>query len=224
MPLKINLYHEVLRARHEEQYDPLRLSMMGLVVVVALLAGYYAFALAGKSSVERALSARRAEYDQLVPKMEEAKKQEDELNKRFELANRLKQRIEDRFYWAPVFEQLVAVVPHNVQITRCTGDIAGDAARRCQITIEGLAAGEEPRGVAEELRVLLNERLTAKYKNVSATFKNLEDAKERVTVDGKQLRTASFTIGVQFHPKATPTPAPAQTPKTAKGLVKQDPL
>src|SRR4051812_33939988 len=99
MSLKINLYHEVLRARHDEQYDPLRLSMIGLIVIVACLAGYYVIALAGKSSVENAYRAKQQEYADLQPKVKAAEAQEEELNKHLGLADKLQQRIEDRFYW-----------------------------------------------------------------------------------------------------------------------------
>jgi Tfp pilus assembly protein PilN len=209
MSLKINLYHEVLRARHDEQYDPLRLSMIGLIVIVACLAGYYVIALAGKSSVENAYRAKQQEYADLQPKVKAAEAQEEELNKHLGLADKLQQRIEDRFYWGPVFEQLVTVVPPNVQITRCSGDIAPDGGRRCQITVEGLAAGEEPRRVAEDLRVRLLEKLGATYKNATAVFRNLEDGTEKVMLDGNRLATANFNIGINFVPKSTPEPTPA---------------
>jgi Tfp pilus assembly protein PilN len=209
MPLKINLYHEVIRARHEEQYDPLRLSMIGLVVIVIALAGYYVFALTGKNSLQNALRAKQSEFDQLQPKVAKATEEEKELSAELGLAEQVSQRIEDRFYWGPVLEQIVAVVPPNVQITRCNGDVSSETGRRCQISLEGLAAGEEPRRVAEELRVALLERLGSTYKNVTAVFRNLEDSPQKVTLDGASLATAHFNIGLNFVPKATPEPTPA---------------
>jgi hypothetical protein len=120
MPLKINLYHEVLRARHEEQYDPLRLSMIGLVVVVIGLAGYYLLALTGRNSVQNALANKQSEFDALQPKVKIATEEELALSKELGLAEQEARRIEDRFYRGPVFEHLVAVVPPNVQIVKCS--------------------------------------------------------------------------------------------------------
>ena len=220
MPLKINLYHEVLRARHEEQYDPLRLSMMGLVVIVIALAGYYVLALTGRNSVQNELAMKQREFDALQPKLKIANEEELTLNKELGLAAELTRRMEDRFYWGPVFEHIVSVVPANVQIVKCSGDVAPDAARRCQITIEGLAAGEEPRRVAEDLRVRLIEQLGTKYKNVTATFRNLEDGAEKVTINGAPTATAHFNIGINFLSKTTPEPTPP--PRKSRSIAKQD--
>jgi Tfp pilus assembly protein PilN len=208
MPVKINLYHEVLRARHEEQYDPLRLSMIGLVVIVIGLAGYYVLALTGRNSVENALVQKQREFEQLQPKVKIATEAEKELSAELGLADKVRERIEDRFYWGPVFEHIVSVVPANVQITRCSGDVAPEPGRRCQITVEGIAAGEEPRRVAEDLRKGLLERLDATYKNVSAVFRTLEDGTEKVNVAGASMATAHFNIGINFLSKATPEPTP----------------
>lgn len=220
MPLKINLYHEVIRARHEEQYDPLRLSMIGLVVIISLLAAYYFIALVGKASVENALAAKQKEWNALQPQVKAAAAEEEVLNKQLGLARKMKTRMENRFYWGPVFEQVVSVVPGNVQLTRFNGDISPEATRRCQMTVEGIAAGHEPRQVAEELRVRLIERLAAKYVNVTATFRTLEDAAEKVNYGGERLGTANFNISVTFLPKATPEPTPA--PAKGKAIAKQN--
>lgn len=208
MPLKINLYHEVLRARHEVQYDPLRLSMMGLIAVVVCLAGYYAIALIGKSSDVSAFEDKQREFEQLQPKVKIAKEQEEVLTKEQALGDTLQARMEDRFYWGPVFEQVASLTPLNVQITRCTGDIATELPRRCQIAIEGIAAGPQPRRIAEEFRVRMIERLGATYKNVNASFRSLEDGPERVMGDGTKSETANFTIAINFVTKSTPEPTP----------------
>jgi Tfp pilus assembly protein PilN len=208
MPLKINLYHEVLRARHEEQYDPLRLSMIGLIVIVIGLAGYYVLALTGRNSVQNALSQKQREYEQLQPKVKIAAEAEKELSTELGLADSVRSRMEERFYWGPLFEHIVSVVPANVQLTRCSGDVASEPGHRCQITVEGIAAGEEPRRVAEDLRKGLLDRLEPTYKNVSATFRTLEDGSEKVTLGGSPMPTAHFNIGINFLTKATPEPTP----------------
>ena len=221
MPLKINLYHEVLRARHEEQYDPLRLSMIGLIVIVIGLAGYYVLALTGKNSVQNSLRIKQAEYDALQPKVKVAEEEEKKLAGELGLAEKMNLRIEDRFYWGPVFEQIVAVVPSNVQITRCSGEVLAEPGRRCQITVEGLAAGDEPRRVAEDLRVRLLESFGGTYKNVTAVFRNLEDGTSKVMLDGAPLATAHFNIGINFLSKATPEPTPP--PRKARRIAEVKP-
>ena len=222
MPLKINLYHEVIRARRDEQYDPLRLSMIALVIVATCLVGYYVYALAGKSSVESAFKQKQAAYDALQPKVKKAVEDEAELNKLLSVTDQLSKRMEERFYWGPVFEHIVAVVPPAVQVTRCSGDIASDTLRRGQVTMEGLAAGEEPRKVAESLRVQLEERLKTKYKNVTALFRSLEDGAEKVTYEGAKLPTVNFNIAITFAQKTAVEPTPAPEPRRSKRIAKQD--
>ena len=123
---------------------------------------------------------------------------------------RLTQRIEGRFYWAPLLEQIVAVVPREVQITKLQGDVNGDPLKKCQVTLDGVSAGSDPRKVAEELRQSLSENLGKKYKNVTTAFRQLEDGTEQVTLDGQQLSTATFAINVTLQsgtePVATPPP------------------
>jgi hypothetical protein len=220
MSLKINLYHEVIRARRDEQYDPLRLSMIALLIVATGLVGYYVYALAEKTSVESAFRKKQAAYNELEPKVKKATEEEVELNKLISVSDNLSKRMEERFYWGPVFEHLIAAVPPKVQITRCSGEIGSDPTRRGQMSIEGVAAGEEPRKVAEDLRVDLEERLKSKFKNVSALFRSLEDGTEKVTFVGAKLPTANFTIAINFTykeaPPATPTPAPRRSKRIAQ--------
>jgi hypothetical protein len=216
MALRINLYHEVIRAKKQEKYDPLRLSMLGLGVIAVGLALYYAAQYASMSSVRSSYNAKQNEYTALVAKAKSAKEEGDRLSKQIDLSGKFRKRIEGRFYWAPVFEQLVSIVPPYVQITKCSGDVALEGARKCQLTIDGIAAGDEPRDVAEKLRVALVEKLSMKYKGVVAAFKtpgSLEDGSEKVTFEGRKLFTATFSITVSFEgeaPAALATTAPTK--------------
>jgi hypothetical protein len=220
MPFNINLYHEVLRTRREEQYDPLRLSMIGLGVIMACLAGYYLLALAGKSSVVSAYESKQRTFRELTPKVAAAVKEEEEMNKTLGVSDKMTQRMEDRFYWGPVFEQLILSVPPTVQITRCAGNVAPDAARKVQLVMEGITAGEEPFKVADNFRLKLIELLGTKYKEVAAKLDSLETSADKVTYGDARLSTARFTMTVTFTLKtAVPPPPPAQ-PK-AKGIAKQ---
>ena len=216
MALRINLYHEVLRAKRQEQYDPLKLSMMGLIVVAIGMAGYYFIQLKRTSDVRSALSAKTAEFAKLSPQQKEAEKKEAELNKQIDLAEKLTKRMEKRIYWAPLFESILAAVPANVQLTKLTCDTGREKSGISQMNIEGIAADLEPRAVAEDLRKTIAERMVAKYPNATATFRNLDDSTEHLQVNGKRVAAVVFTISVTFKTEMDPPTPAAPTKRIAK--------
>lgn len=208
MSLRVNLYHEVLRAKRQEQYDPLKLSFLGLLVVGVAMVGYYFVQLKRTSDVRSAYNAQKAEFDRLSPLSKTAAEREVELTKQIDLAERVTNRMEKRFLWAPVLDSIVAAVPPNVQLTKFMGDTGKEKGGGYLINLEGIAAGHEPRAVAEDTRKTIADRFAAKYANVSATFKNLDDSAERVRVDGKPMASVVFTISVTFKPTVEPLPNP----------------
>ena len=212
MALRINLYHEVLRAKRQQQYDPLKLSMFGLAVVVVGMAGFYFVQLKRTSDVRSEFSARKAEFDKLSPQQKEAEKKETDLNKQIELAEKLTKRMEKRIYWAPLFESILAAVPANVQLTKMTCDTGREKGGTSQMAIEGIAADHEPRAVAEELRKAIADRMVAKYPNATAAFRNLDDSTEHLQVGGKRVAAVVFTINVTFKTEMEPA-APVAAPK-----------
>lgn len=207
MAIRLNLYHEVLRARRQEKYDPLKLSIMGLAVIVAAMAAYYFLQMSRTNSAQNAYAVQKTEFDRLSPLAKAAQEREVLLTKQIDLAKRVTDRMEKRFYWAPLFETVAASVPANVQITKLSGDAGKDGSRNYQITLEGLAAGPEPRAAAEEMRRSISDRISARYSSVAATFRNLDDGAETARLDGKALPTVVFTIHVTFKPGADPIPA-----------------
>ncbi len=216
MAIRLNLYHEIQRTRKQQQYDPLKLSMIGLGVIMLGLAAYYFVAMGKTSTAVDALVGRKAEFDKLTPLAKIAKEREDALTKQIDLATLLTKRIEDRFYWGPVFEQVIACVPPHVQFTKCNAEVGNELPRRCQITLDGIAAGDEPRIVAEELRTAFLERLGQKFKHVTAGFKNLEDGIAPVNFFGKRMRTAIFSITIGFTSGEEPPPPPAAPRQAAQ--------
>jgi Tfp pilus assembly protein PilN len=214
MPLRVNLYHEVLRAKRQEQYDPLKLSFLGLLVVAVVMVGYYFVQLKQTSDARSAFSTQKAEFDRLSPLAKAAADREAELTKQIELAERVTNRMEKRFHWAPVLESVMAVVPANVQLTKLSGDTGREKGGNCQLNLEGIAGGEEPRAVAEDTRKSIADRFAAKYANVSAIFRNLDDSQEHVLVGGRQLGTVVFTISVTFKPLEESAPAPKRIAQT----------
>jgi Tfp pilus assembly protein PilN len=198
MALRLNLYHEVNKAKALKRRDPLKISIYGLSALGACFALYYFAQLVRMHSINDQYLKVKAEFDQLEPKSKAAKKREDELTKETSTSAAMVKRIEGRFYWAPLLSELAQVVPRDVQITRMGGEVTGEGMRRCALTLDGLAAGTDPRRAAEDLRTAIAERLASRYKNVTSTFKSLEDGTETVALDGKQVNTATFAILVQL--------------------------
>lgn len=209
MALRLNLYHEVVKAKALKRRDPLKISIYVLSAITALCTVWYVVQVFRMSALSAELAATKAEFDKYEPQAKAAKKREEELSNKAKASEQLAKRMEGRFYWAPVLAQIMQVVPREVQITRMGGDVSGDGMRRCTITIDGLSAGPDPRRVAEELRTAIAEKFAPNYKNVTSTFKTLEDGTEMVMLDGKQMSTATFAINVQLYTgeeKAAPPP------------------
>ena len=207
MALHLNLYHEVTTAKALKRRDPLKLAMLGLVAVIAGFASYYVIELVKLHSINNSLATVKDEFSKLEPQAKIAKKREEELNAQMKSGDLLVKKVEGRFYWAPMLEQIMQVVPREVQVTRLAGDIAGEGLRHCSISLDGLSAGADARKVAEDLRTALAEKFTASYRNVTSKFRSLEDGTEMVMLDGKQVPTALFAISVDLYAGAEPAAA-----------------
>ena len=210
MALRLNLNHEILQAHRARQRDPLKLSLWGLGVIAAGFCAYYFFQLAKMSVISQEFAQKKAEFDNVQPKAVAAKSREDELTETIRAGETIVQRIEGRFYWAPMIEELVNAVPPDVQITKFAGDVQGDSRKKCRLSIDGLSAGTDPRKVAEELRTAIAESFGKKYKNVTSSFRTLEDGIETIQVGGTARPTATFAINVEFQggEETAPTTAP----------------
>lgn len=213
MALRLNLYHEVVKAKALKRRDPLKITIYGLSAIAALCACWYFIQVVRMHAINDQMTRVKAEFDKVEPLAKAAKKKEDELASQARASEQLAKRMEGRFYWAPVLGQIMQIVPREVQITRMGGDITGDGLRRCSITIDGLSAGTDPRRVAEDLRTALAEKLAPRYKNVTSTFKTLEDGSELVMLDGRQVNTAIFAINVQLYSGEEKQTAPSRKKK-----------
>jgi Tfp pilus assembly protein PilN len=199
MPLHLNLYHEVQKQKALRRRDPLKLGLYGLAAIAACFAGYYFLQLGKASSVTSEYRRVQAEHSTLAPKADLAKKRSEEIAAMLETSKKMVGRMEERLYWAPILETLTQTVPANIQLTRFAGNAQGDSKKRCNITIDGVAAGDEPRQVAEELRRAISEKYGAKFASATATFKSLEDSAETAKQNGRDARTAIFSIEIQLH-------------------------
>jgi hypothetical protein len=209
MPLTINLLHEEQYLLQQRKRDPLKLGLYALGAVAALFVLYYFVRLAASGATLSEMHAREAEWKKQEPLAAAAAKREEELSAQIATAAAITHRIENRFYWAPLVEILSRAVPPNVQLTGFTGsnDLKLD---RVSLLLEGLAAGDVPRFAAEQFRTGFGERLGKTYKNVTTTFRGLDETAATVTLNGKPVPTARFSIEVSFDkPSVAPTATPA---------------
>ena len=213
MALHLNLYHEVNTAKALKRRDPLKLSLYGLAAVIAGFASYYVLELVKLHHINGELAQVKGEFTKLEPLAKAAKKREEELNAQMKSGDLLVKKVENRFYWAPMLEQIMQVVPGEVQVTRLAGEITGDGLRRCSISLDGLSAGADARKVAEDLRTALAEKFSATFKNVTSKFRSLEDGTEMVMLDGKQVPTAMFAISLELTTGAVAAAPPPRAKK-----------
>lgn len=210
MPLHLNLLHEIETQKAASRRDPLKIAAYILVAIVAVFAGMYLLAL-GKFAAVKSENARfKAEFDALDPQARAAEEREKGLKQTFETSELFVKGIEGRFYWAPVLEDFVKIVPREVQITKLSGVVQGEGVKRTQLNFDGIAAGADPRRVAEDLRQALVEAFGKKYTNVTANFRQLEDSPTPAVLDNQALPTAIFgiTLSLQTAEQTAATPAP----------------
>jgi len=210
MALHLNLYHEIQKTRALKRRDPLKISLYVLGAIAIAFACYYVVQRIYMNTLVDELNQKKAAYDKLAPLAKAAKKREEDLTLKVKASDELIHRLEGRFYWAPVLEQFMSVVPRDVQVMRLNGEIPTDGVPRCVIGIDGLSAGSDPRKVAEQLRTSLADAFKTKFKKVTSTFRTLEDGTEVVMLDGKQVPTATFAIVLQLY-LVDPEPVKAPT-------------
>ena len=198
MALHLNLLHEEIAEQRQRQRDPLKLGMMALGTIAALMAAFYMWKGYQTLGVKSRLAAVEADWAKVEPKVTAAQQRSKELNGIIDTTKVLDTMIEGRFFWAPLLEKLSLCVAPNAQITSLDGSVSEDT-KVVTVSLEGIAAGREPRGAAEELRQLLLEQLGRSYTEVKVEFKTLEDLDTIVNVAGANMAMARFTIGVSFN-------------------------
>lgn len=213
MALHLNLHHEIQKARKLQRRDPLKLAIYAIAGVAGIFAIMYFLQLGRTHSTRQELAAAQAQFATIDPQAKAAKALEDELTIQIKKGEAATRRMEDRFYWASVLDQLARVVPAEVQVTQLTGDVDIAGGHKCTLTLIGIAAGSDPRRVAEDFRTEIAEKLAANYQSVSSTFKNLDDGIDTVLLNGKSTPTATFAISVQLTPGLPAEPANALAKK-----------
>ncbi|PYK78483.1 MAG: hypothetical protein DME37_10160 [Verrucomicrobia bacterium] len=186
MPLQLNLLHEEILEQRQRQRDPLKLSIYAGIGLAALLVLNY-----------------------LWTKVTAAQKRTEELNGIISTTKALDGFIDRRFYWAPLLEKVAHCVTPNIQITALEGAVEEE--KGISITLDGVAGGREPRGVAEDFRQMLLEQIGKEEPSVKVEFKALEDLDTTVSVGGNNVTTAHFIVIVGLDPfPKPPEPAPSE--------------
>jgi hypothetical protein len=215
MALHLNLLHEEISEQRQRKRDPLKIGMMVLIGIGALLFLYYIWNAYRTLEIKRRLSAVQADWSKVEPKILAAQKKSDELNGIIGTTRVLDEIIANRFYWAPFLDRVARCVAPNTQLTGLEGTIGED--KLVHVSIEGVAAGREPRAAAEDLRQLVLEQLAKNYSAVKVEFKTLEDLDTIVNVASVNMPMARFVLSLSFNTpatsKAAATPAPARNKK-----------
>ncbi len=216
MALHLNLLHEEIAEQRQRQRDPLKLGMMALGTIAVLMALFYMWKGYQTLGIKSRLAVVEADWAKVEPKVTAAQKRSKELNGIIDTTKVLDTMIEGRFFWAPLLQKLSLCVAPNAQVTSLDGSV-NDETKVVTVSLEGIAAGREPRAAAEELRQLLLEQLGRSYTEVKVEFKTLEDLDTIVNVAGANMAMARFTIAVTFNAvAASEAKAPATSARASK--------
>ena len=212
MALHLNLLHEEILEQRQRQRDPLKIGIMVLCFLGVLMVLNYMWKGYKTLEIRSRLNQVQADWAKIEPKVTAAQKRSAELNSIISTTKVLDGMIDDRFFWGPFLEKLSRCVALNAQLTSIEGTVLED--NRVSVSIEGLAAGREPRAAAEELRQLLIEQLGQSYNDVKVEFKALEDLDTIVKIGGGNMAMARFSLGVTFNTGvAKPPPVPVRKSK-----------
>ena len=209
MPLQLNLLHEEILEQRQRQRDPLKLSIYAGIGLAALLVLNYLWTGYRVLESKRRLNFVQNEWAKVEPKVTAAQKRTEELNGIISTTKALDGFIDRRFYWAPLLEKVAHCVTPNIQITALEGAVEEE--KGISITLDGVAGGREPRGVAEDFRQMLLEQIGKEEPSVKVEFKALEDLDTTVSVGGNNVTTAHFIVIVGLDPfPKPPEPAPSE--------------
>jgi hypothetical protein len=212
MALHLNLLHEEILEQRQRQRDPLKIGMIALVGCGMLLFLYYTWNAYRTLEIKSRLTTIERAWNKIEPKVTAAQKRVADLEGVNKTTRALDDYIDNRFFWAPVLQKVSRCVAPNTQLTNFEGAVQ-DENRGIDVSLEGIAAGREPRSVAEDLRQMLLEQFRQSYSDVKAEFKTLEDLDTIVNVAGTHMATAHYILTVNFNPAAVPKPgeSPAAT-------------
>jgi hypothetical protein len=215
MALHLNLLHEEILEHRQRQRDPLKIGMMVLAGLGALFFLYYMFNAYRTLEIKSRLSTVERNWTKIEPEVTAADKRVAELEGVIKTTSALDNYIENRFFWAPFLQKISHCVPPNAQLTSLDAAVL-DENKGISVSLEGLAAGREPRSVAEDLRQMLIEQLGHGYSGVKVEFKTLEDLDTIVNVGGTNMPMAHYLLAINFNPGPPAKSAASPTPDHAR--------
>ncbi len=205
MALHLNLLHEEILEQRQRQRDPLKIGMIAIVGCGVLLFLYYTWNAYRTLEIKSRLTTVERAWKKIEPGVTAAQKRVADLEGVIKTTRALDDYIDNRFFWAPFLQKVSRCVAPNTQLTNFEG-IVLDENKGINVSIEGVAAGREPRSVAEDLRQMLLEQVRQSYNDVKAEFKTLEDLDTIVNIAGTKMATAHYILTVNFNPAAVPKP------------------
>lgn len=211
MALHLNLLHEEMLEHRQRQRDPLKIGIMVLAGLGALFFLYYMFNAYRTLEIKSRLSAVERNWTKIEPEVTAADKRVAELEGIIKTTSALDNYIENRFFWAPFLQKISHCVPPNAQLTSLDASVL-DENKGISVSLEGVAAGREPRSVAEDLRQMLIEQLGHGYSSVKVEFKTLEDLDTIVNVGGTNMPMAHYLLAINFNPGPTAKSAASSAP------------
>lgn len=206
MPLQLNLLHEEVSQERERKRDPLKISMYVGIAVAALLALNYLWCAYRTLAIKAHVSGIERDWAKVEPQVTAAQKRAEELNTIIGTTKALDRFIDGRFFWAPMLEKIARCVTPNLQITTFDGSV-GEDNNGINILLEGMAAGREPRSVAEDFRQMLLEQVGKEKGTVKVEFKTLEDLDTLINVGGNTVPSAHFVVVVAITNAPKPPPS-----------------
>lgn len=219
MALHLNLLHEQISEQRQRQRDPLKIGMMILGTIGAIMLLFYMLKAYQTLAIKNRLSQVQHDWAKVEPGVTTAQKRSKELNTIIGTTRVLDTMMESRFYWGPLLQHLSRCVAPNAQLTSIEGSVNEDT-KVITVSLQGIAAGREPRAAAEELRQLLTEQLGQTYSGVKVEFKSLEDLDTLVKVAGTNMAIARYALDITFKPgtaenikNAATATASARSPK-----------
>lgn len=209
--LHLNLLHEEILEQRQRQRDPLKLGLLALIGCGLVLFLYYSWNAYRTLEIRSRLGAVERSWAKIEPSVTTAQKKIADLQAIVKTTRGLDDYIDNRFFWAPLLQKISRCVAPNTQLTSFDGAVSDE--KGVSVTIEGIAAGHEPRAAAEDLRQMLSEQLGRDYSEVKVEFKSLEDLDTTVNLGGTHMPMARYNLSITFKPagEAKPTPTPAQT-------------
>jgi len=196
MAIRLNFLHELESIKTQRQRDPLKLALLGLILVIILFAGFYMWRSSTLNDLRSSVKRAEAEWAKKGPAQTEAEKSIRELETVIGRVKVLKTYVDDRFFWAPVLALLDRSTPPQVQLTSFNGVATGDGA---SITFGGVVADQEPRIAADKYKFELGRIFQEHYESATTRFNVLEEQPgTTITLEGEELNTARFSIGLSI--------------------------